>query len=125
MKLSKDQLRETYFDGTVVNFRGDYHARTMTARAPENPRKANMEVSPEKGCGITTTSVILLGISPNLWWVSLWEALIVVSQKWSFPTALPLKDDFPLGKGPNVHFHVSLRTTIVHWHLQSNHSRVS
>ena len=23
-----------------------------------------------------------------MWWVSLWEALIVVSQKWSFPTAL-------------------------------------
>ncbi|CAJ1331322.1 unnamed protein product [Effrenium voratum] len=33
VKLSKDQLRETYFDGTVVNFRGDYHARTMTVRA--------------------------------------------------------------------------------------------
>ncbi|CAK9050468.1 50S ribosomal protein L19, partial [Durusdinium trenchii] len=31
--VSKDQLRETYFDGTVLNFRGDYHARTMTVRA--------------------------------------------------------------------------------------------
>ncbi|CAE7715468.1 rplS, partial [Symbiodinium pilosum] len=33
LKLSKDQLRETYFDGTIINFRGDYHARTMTVRA--------------------------------------------------------------------------------------------
>ena len=28
-----------------------------------------------------------------MWWVSLWEALIVVSQKWSFPTALPKGKD--------------------------------
>ena len=33
-----------------------------------------------------TTSVILLGISPCIWGVSIWEALYVVSQKWSFPT---------------------------------------
>lgn len=31
--VTKDQLRETYFDGTILNFRGDYHARTMTVRA--------------------------------------------------------------------------------------------
>ena len=39
MKLSKDQLRETYFDGTVVNFRGDYHARTMTAPGHRKTRE--------------------------------------------------------------------------------------
>ena len=53
LRLSKDQLRETYFDGTILNFRpgppaahwqlcclcscayfrGEYHARTMTVRA--------------------------------------------------------------------------------------------
>ncbi|CAE7293739.1 rplS [Symbiodinium sp. CCMP2592] len=33
IKLSKDQLRETYFDGTILNFRGEYHSRTMTVRA--------------------------------------------------------------------------------------------
>ena len=33
VRLSKDQLRETYFDGTIINFRGEYHARTMTVRA--------------------------------------------------------------------------------------------
>ena len=33
----------------------------------------------------STTSVILVGIS---WGVSRWEALFVVSQKWSFPTTL-------------------------------------
>jgi len=31
--VTKDQLRETYFDGIVLNVRGDYHARTMTVRA--------------------------------------------------------------------------------------------
>ena len=38
---------------------------------------------------LPTTSVISSGISPVMWWVErLWEALTVVSQKWSFPTAL-------------------------------------
>ena len=31
---------------------------------------------------------MIQGNLPVVWWVSLWEALIVVSQKWSFPTAL-------------------------------------
>ena len=34
-----------------------------------------------------TTAVIQVGISPFIW-ISLWEAFFVVSQKWSFPTAL-------------------------------------
>ena len=38
--------------------------------------------------GIIPTSVILLGISPSVWGVSHWEAISVVSQKWSFSTAL-------------------------------------
>ena len=39
--------------------------------------------------GFYPTSVILLWISPVMWWDSLWDALIVVSQKWvPFPTAL-------------------------------------
>ena len=43
-----------------------------------------------QGCGIKgffPTSVIQ-GNLPFIWGLSLWEALFVVSQKWSFPTAL-------------------------------------
>ena len=50
-----------------------------------------------------TTSVIQLGISPFVWGVCLWEALFIVSQKWSFPTA-PAR--FPFYRSGFVHAHL-------------------
>ena len=44
-----------------------------------------------QGCGIKgfiPTSVIQGNLPLYIWGVSLWEALFVVSQKWSFPTTL-------------------------------------
>ena len=57
------------------------HSRTYETEAGFQSRVAgSLGVYP-------TTSVILLGMSP-LWRVSLWEALSVVSQKWSTGKAM-------------------------------------
>ena len=38
--------------------------------------------------GVYPTTSVIQGSPLFMWGVSLWEALILVSQKWSFPTAL-------------------------------------
>lgn len=32
-KIKKDEMRETYFDGTILNFEGQYHSRTIIMRS--------------------------------------------------------------------------------------------
>ena len=76
--------------------------------------ESNRRNASKKGCGIKgfiPTSVIQ-GNPLFLWGVGLWEALFVVSQKWSFPTALTPSDGLSMNPGAPKG---SLRLSLVRW----------
>ena len=72
------------------------HARSWDVANPDNAAvRAGLtkhwdETLWNKGCGIKgfIPTLVIQGNSLFIWGVGLWEALFVVSQKWSFPTAL-------------------------------------
>ena len=64
--------------------------------------------------GFPTTSTSVIGNLPFIWGVSLWEAVSVVSQGWSFPTAL-----FKQGAGGGFGIVLSQRS----WPVSINSSK--
>ena len=72
--------------------------------------------------GYPTTFVIRLGISPFIWRVSLWEALSVVSQQWSFPTALTLTLSFNSTAGKKRHLDPCQFPLLLFWRTDGGYA---